>query len=208
MPGASKQKVQIRLAGFGGQGIILAGYILGKAAAIFEKRHAVLTQSYGPEARGGACSADVVISDSPIHYPKVSAPDILAAMSEEAFHTFSHGLARGGILLTDSVLVQLDEQVEGVETRSFPATRLAEQLGRRIVANMVMLGFLTGVTGLVSPDAMREAIKSSVPAGMVELNLNAFDQGLEQAKQGGAESASASTAPEAGKPRADRLPRP
>jgi 2-oxoglutarate ferredoxin oxidoreductase subunit gamma len=192
MSGASKEKIQVRLAGFGGQGIILAGYVLGKAAAIFEKRHAVLTQSYGPEARGGACSTDVIISSVPIHYPKVTVPDILAAMSQEAYHTYGHGFAPGGVLLIDSDLVELDEQPGGVEVRSFPATRLAEELGRRIVANMVMLGFLIGATGVVSADAMRQAIKSSVPAGTVEINLKAFEQGLDQAHQDQADTVSAS----------------
>jgi 2-oxoglutarate ferredoxin oxidoreductase subunit gamma len=149
----------IKLCGFGGQGIILSGYILGKAVSIFDKKEAVLTQSYGPEARGGACSADVVISDSKIDYPYLKNVNILVAMSQEAYTTYSKHLGKNRILLIDE------------------ATRFAEELGKKIVANIVMLGFFTALSDSVSYDAMKNAILSSVPKGTEKLNESAFEKG-------------------------------
>ncbi|MBI4491877.1 MAG: 2-oxoacid:acceptor oxidoreductase family protein [Chloroflexi bacterium] len=165
---------EVRLAGFGGQGIILAGYLLGKAAALYGGQHAVLTQVYGPEARGSACNADVMLSDSPIDFPEVRHPSIMAVMSQEAAESFLPSLVGDGTLLFDSDLVQLDWP-----GRRFgvPATSIADQLGRRIVANMVMLGFLSATTGLVPPEALEEAIRTTVRAHTIELNLRAFEAG-------------------------------
>jgi 2-oxoglutarate ferredoxin oxidoreductase subunit gamma len=171
-------KTEVRLAGFGGQGIVLAGNILGKAATLFEGKNAVFTQSYGPEARGGACTADVVISTGRINYPKVIAPEVLVLMSEDAKHTYGHIFAKGAMVLTDQDLVRLDEAPAGCTLRRVPATRLAEELGRSIVANIVMLGFLTAVTGVVTEDSMRQAILASIPKGTEDLNVKAFEAGL------------------------------
>ena len=132
------QKTQVRIAGFGGQGIVLAGAILGKAAALFEGLNAVMTQSYGPEARGGACSADVVISPGPIHYPKVTRPDILALMSEEAARTYGESLAGGGVLLVNENLVKTlpggkargNGPGEHPRVLKVPATEIATKLGK------------------------------------------------------------------------------
>ncbi|MBU0517117.1 MAG: 2-oxoacid:acceptor oxidoreductase family protein [Proteobacteria bacterium] len=170
-------KTEVRLAGFGGQGIVLAGNILGRAATLFEGQNAVFPQSYGPEARGGACTADVVISAGRVNYPKVIAPRILVLMSEDAKNTYGHIYAEGATILTDQDLVRLEEPPPGGELHRIPATRLAEELGRVIVANIVMLGFLTSVTGVVSQDSMRQAILSSIPKGTEELNLKAFETG-------------------------------
>lgn len=176
-------KTEIRLAGFGGQGIVLAGHVLGKAAALFEQRNAVFTQSYGPEARGGACSADVVLSAGEIHYPRVTCPEILVLMSEEAKNTYGGGLAGQSTVLIDEDLVQLDAVPEGCRLFKIPATRLAEKLGRKIVANIVMLGFITSVTGVVGYEAMKQALFDSIPPGTEELNLKAFEKGYEYGKQ-------------------------
>jgi 2-oxoglutarate ferredoxin oxidoreductase subunit gamma len=175
-------KTEVRLAGFGGQGIILAGHILGKAAALFEKRNAVFTQSYGPEARGGACSADVILSEKEIHYPRVSRPKILVLMSEEAKNTYGGLIADQATILIDEDLVRLDTVPEGCRLFKIPATRFAEKLGRTIVANIVMLGFLTAVTGVVGYEAMKEALFDSIPAGTEELNLKAFEKGYAYGK--------------------------
>jgi 2-oxoglutarate ferredoxin oxidoreductase subunit gamma len=177
------EKTEIRLAGFGGQGIILAGHILGKAASIFEHLQAVFTQSYGPEARGGACSADVIISDGAIYYPRVSQPRILVLMSEEAKNTYGRQMAQEAMVLIDEDLVQLDTVPQGCLLFKIPATRLAEKLGRTIVANIVMLGFVTAVTGVVGYEAMKEALFDSIPSGTEELNLKAFEKGYEYGKQ-------------------------
>ncbi|MDD3472463.1 MAG: 2-oxoacid:acceptor oxidoreductase family protein, partial [Syntrophaceae bacterium] len=119
-----KGKYEVRLAGFGGQGIILAGHILGKAASLFEKKNAVFTQSYGPEARGGSCSADVVISDETIHYPKVIEPDVLVLMSQGALGTYGNSIKDGGILILDEDLVSLMEEPSGLTVYRAPATRI------------------------------------------------------------------------------------
>ncbi len=172
-------KREIRLAGFGGQGIILAGHILGKAASIYERKNAVFTQSYGPEARGGSCSADVVVSDGPIHYPKVSLPDVLVVMSQGALETYGGNIKEGGLLVIDEDLVVLAETPPYVVLRKIPATRIAEGMGRRIVANIVMLGGLTAVASLVSYEAMKDSVLSSIPPGTEEFNLTAFNNGYE-----------------------------
>jgi 2-oxoglutarate ferredoxin oxidoreductase subunit gamma len=182
--GAS-ERLEVRLSGFGGQGIVLAGNILGRGVTLFEGKNAVFTQSYGPEARGGACSADVVISEGDIHYPKVTQPDILVFMSEEAKHTYGKLLEPETTVIIDKDLVRLDG-LEGKCSRLFsvPATRFAEELGRRMVANIVMLGFLTAVTGVVGHDPMQNAVLASVPKGTEELNTKAFEKGYQYGQQG------------------------
>jgi 2-oxoglutarate ferredoxin oxidoreductase subunit gamma len=183
MPRGTDTKTEIRLAGFGGQGIVLAGQILGKAAALFEGLQAVFTQSYGPEARGGACSADVVLSREEIYYPRVTSPRILVLMSEEAKNTYGDGLADQSTVLIDEDLVQLDSVPEGCRLFKIPATRFAEKLGRKIVANIVMLGFITSITEIVGYEAMKQALFDSIPRGTEELNLKAFEKGYEYGRQ-------------------------
>ncbi len=172
-------RAEIRLTGFGGQGIILSGYIIGKAAAIHDKKQATFTQSYGPESRGGACSAQVIISDEPVSYPHLIDPSILVVMSQEAYNKYGPTLRDGGLLIVDEDLVETGDLAGEVRLLSVPATRLAEELGRKIVANIVMLGFLAAVTDVVSVEAMREAVRTSVPKGTEELNLRAFERGYE-----------------------------
>jgi 2-oxoglutarate ferredoxin oxidoreductase subunit gamma len=172
-------RTEIRLTGFGGQGIILSGYIVGRAAAIHDGKQATFTQSYGPESRGGACSAQVIISDAPISYPHLTDPAILVVMSQEAYNKYAPQLRKGALLIIDQDLVDTGEVADDVNMVSVPATRLAEGLGRRIVANIVMLGFFSAMTDVVSVEAMREAILASVPKGTEELNLRAFQVGYE-----------------------------
>jgi 2-oxoglutarate ferredoxin oxidoreductase subunit gamma len=167
---------EVRLAGFGGQGIIMSGYILGKAAALYDGKDAVFTQSYGPEARGGACAAEVVIDDDAVDYPVLTRPDILVLMSQEAALKYSSDRDENAIVLIDEDLVPADAVPNSFGA---PTTRIAEDMGRRIVANIAMLGFLTGATNVVSRGAMEEAIKSSVPEKTIPLNLNAFNAGFE-----------------------------
>ena len=172
--------VEVLLGGFGGQGIILSGLILGKAASLFSKKKATFTQSYGPEARGGACSANVVISDDDIDYPYVTNPHHIVVMSQGAYEKYSTDLRPGGKLLYDEDLVEPRHRREDIHRFSIPATRLAEQLGRKIVANIVMLGYLTAVTEVVDYDAMKSAILDTVPPGTEELNLKAYNTGYDQ----------------------------
>ncbi|MCC7497967.1 MAG: 2-oxoacid:acceptor oxidoreductase family protein [Bryobacterales bacterium] len=168
---------EIRIAGFGGQGVILAASVIGKAKSIFEGGFATMTQSFGPEARGGACSAQVILSDNPILYPYVTRPDVLITMSQEAFTRFSPELKPGGILIVEHDLVRITTLSGDVRVYSVPATRLAEELGRKMVLNIVMTGFFGAVTQLADEDSLRKAVADSVPAAFRELNRKAFDNG-------------------------------
>lgn len=170
---------EIRIAGFGGQGVVLAGYVLGKAFALYEGLEAVMTQAYGPEARGGASSSNVVVSDEPIDYPFVLSPELLIALSQEAYTRFRPTLRPGGLLIIDQDIVKPDPGEENLA--SVPATRLAEELGRRIVANIVTLGFFTAITDWLAKESVEKAIESTLPARIVPLNLNAFACGYEYA---------------------------
>ena len=173
------QLTEIRVAGFGGQGVILSAIVIGKAASIFQGGYATMTQSFGPEARGGACSAQVIISDNPVLYPYVSNPDILVLMSQEAYTRFLPEIKDNGLLIVEQDLVRLSDIKAGVRVFSVPATRFAEELGKRMVLNSVMVGFFAAVTHLLDADALRRAVGDSVPAGFRELNLKAFDKGFE-----------------------------
>jgi 2-oxoglutarate ferredoxin oxidoreductase subunit gamma len=173
------QLTEIRLAGFGGQGVILSAIILGKAASIFQGDYATMTQNFGPEARGGACSAQLIVSNSPVLYPYVPKPDILVVMSQEAYVRFAPELKEGGTLIIEQDLVRVTNLPGSTKVYSVPATRIAEELGKRMVLNSVMVGFFTAVTNLLEPDAVRKAVADSVPASFQELNLKAFDRGFE-----------------------------
>ncbi len=182
-------KVEVRFSGFGGQGIILAGFISGKAVTLFDRRNATLTQSYGPESRGGACSAELIISDEPILYPHLLCPDVLVAMSQPAYEMYKGKLSPTGLLIVDSGLVDPGQVPAGVRLRGVPATRLAEEMGRTVVANIIMLGFFTAVSGVISEEAMRQAILSSVPPGTEEMNMRAFDLGRKYSEEATGEQA-------------------
>ena len=145
-PTKVKKRTEIKLAGFGGQGIILAGYIMGKAASIYDKKHAVMTQAYGPEARGGACSSDIIVAETEIDYPNVIIPKIVIIMSQEAYTSFRKKVDPKGIMLIDEDLVEIKKGAHpDLNLFSIPSTRFAEELGRKIIANIVMLGFFTAV---------------------------------------------------------------
>lgn len=174
---------EIRIAGFGGQGVILAASVIGKACAIFEGHYGTMTQSFGPEARGGSSSAQVILSTEPILYPYVTQPDVLVVMSQEACTRFVPQLKPGGILITEQDLVRVDKMPKGVKAYGVPATRLAEELGRKVVLNIVMVGFFGAVTNLLDPESLRKAVEDSVPPAMQKLNLQAFDKGYEYGSQ-------------------------
>jgi 2-oxoglutarate ferredoxin oxidoreductase subunit gamma len=168
---------EVRITGYGGQGVILSAHILGKAATLYQGLHATMTQSFGPEARGSACSAQLVVSDEPIAYPYVKKTDFLIAMSQEGFDLHIGSLKEDGVLIYEKDLVKLGEHENRPNSFGAPATRIAEELGRRIVLNIAMLGYVGAVTDLVSADALKEAIAASVPEGTEELNLRAFEGG-------------------------------
>ena len=180
--------MDIRFSGFGGQGIIKSGILVGKAASLFDNKYGTMTQNFGPEARGGACSAQLVIDDSPVLYPYIAAPEILVTMSQEAYEKFSDELVPDGILLTDTDLVKPQQFRKDVKVHSIPSTRIAEEMGNRIFANVVMIGFLTAITKVISPEAMKKAIPGAVPSRFIDINIEAFDRGynygLEQLNKG------------------------
>lgn len=175
-------RIEIRIGGFGGQGIIRAGVMIATAASIFEEKNAVQTQSYGPESRGGRCKSEVVISDQEIDFPKVEQPDILLVMSQEAYNEYVDTLKEGGILILDPDMVPERKKVENIRVYEVPATKIAEELGKSLVANVVMLGAFTAITKLISEEAMRKSILQNVPKGTEQLNLMAFERGLEYGK--------------------------
>ncbi|MGA3087400.1 MAG: 2-oxoacid:acceptor oxidoreductase family protein [Terriglobales bacterium] len=173
------QLTELRLAGFGGQGVILSAIVLGKAASIYQGAYATMTQNFGPEARGGACSAQLVLSESPILYPYVTEPDIMVILSQEAYVRFGHEIKTNGILIVEQDLVRVTDLKKEIQVYSIPATRIAEELGKRMVLNSVMVGFFTAVTRLLEPDAVRKAVADSVPKNFRDLNLKAFEKGYE-----------------------------
>jgi 2-oxoglutarate ferredoxin oxidoreductase subunit gamma len=173
------ERTEIKIGGFGGQGVILSGYILGRAASIYDDKFATMIQAFGPEARGSACSAQVIVSDKQITYPYITQPTLMVVMSQEAYSKFTPELAPGGLLITEEELVVPHNLRKDVRHYSIPATRFAEELGKKLVVNIVMMGFLTAVTGLVHVEAMRKAVAISVPKGTDELNLKAFEKGYE-----------------------------
>ncbi len=174
---------EIRFAGYGGQGIIRSGIIVGRAASIYDNKHATMSQSFGPEARGGACSSQLVVSETKVLYPYITASDFLLAMSQAGYEKFEPELSEQGMLLYDEDLVKPKPPRGSIKAVAIPATRFAEQLGKKIVANVVMLGFFTAVTNVVSNEAMRKALPEAVPEKAVDLNLKAFDRGYEYGKQ-------------------------
>lgn len=168
---------EIRIAGFGGQGVILSAHILGRAAALNEGGYATMTQNYGPEARGGAASAALVISDEPILYPYLTRPDVLVVMSQEAYTRFTPELKENGVLLVEEDLVHLGTLPPTMKVYGIPATRFAEEIGKKMVLNVIMVGFLCAITEAVSQEACRKAVEQSVPERFKKLNLDAFDKG-------------------------------
>ncbi len=171
---------EIRFAGFGGQGIIRSGIILGKAVSIYDNNFATMNQSFGPEARGGACSSTLLVSETKIFYPYVTKTNFFIAMSDEAYQKFKNELRKDGVLIFDSDLVKPTGRNK---TFPIPAIKFAEELGNRIFANVVILGFVTAITNIVSVEAMKKAIPESVPERFAEINLKAFDKGYEYGKK-------------------------
>jgi len=173
--------MNIRLAGFGGQGIVMAGYVLGHAG-ILDGRNALQTQSYGSESRGGACKSDVIITEGEILELAPSALDALVAMSQPALEKYLSNLKEDGILIYDSGLVKPTNG--GVRAFGLPATDTAHKtFGRDVVANVIMLGCLSGLTGAAGRESLCRAISESVPPKTVAMNLKAFDEGFTRGRE-------------------------
>jgi 2-oxoglutarate ferredoxin oxidoreductase subunit gamma len=179
------------LGGFGGQGIISAGKIVGQAGSIYDGLQVSFTQSYGPEARGGSAGSQVVISSEPIHHPHITKPTNMIIMSQGAYTKYVPNLAAGGALFIDDGLVlPPDDHRRDITTYGLPATQIAEELGNSRAANTVMLGFWTAIVGVISQEAMCQSVRVSVPPKTIDVNMQAFDFGYErgiEAKQSKAE---------------------
>jgi 2-oxoglutarate ferredoxin oxidoreductase subunit gamma len=175
-------RVEVRFAGFGGQGIIKSGIIVAAAACIHAGKNAVQTQSYGPESRGGACKSEVVISEEEIDFPKVVEPDVLVLMSQQAYNDYAEDVKSGGTVILDPDMIPREKDLKNMRVYRVPATKIAEELGRRIVANIVMIGAFTAITGLLDEKTVKDSIKENIPKGTEELNLAAFEKGFEYGK--------------------------
>jgi len=176
------ERFEIRLAGSGGQGLILAGIILAEAAGIYDGKFVCQTQSYGPEARGGASKADVVISDEEIDYPKSIRPDVLLAMNQKSLDLYLRDLKPDGVLLVDATLVS--EIPDHHRVFAIPFTELArDRIGKAMTANIVALAALCQLTGAVSLEGLEAAVLARVPRGTAELNRAALAAGVEAARR-------------------------
>lgn len=170
---------EIRFSGFGGQGIIRCALITGKALSLYDDKFATMTQSFGPEARGSACSAQLVVSEDRVLYPYITAPTILMALSQDAYDKYHPELIPGGALIVDEDLVKLGDDRTDVIVSRVPATRFAEALGNRLFTNLVALGFFTAVTDVVTAEAMKKALPGLVPDRFLKINVSAFEKGYE-----------------------------
>ena len=170
-------KREIRICGFGGQGVILAGFIIGKAACVFFDYNAVQSQSYGPEARGGAARSEVIISDEKIGYPRPTGVDLFVAMAQEAFDTYRGDLHDETVIIIDPDLVIRHDI--GRPLYKVQAQKIAQDLGNKIVTNIAMVGAITGIYDLLPPEAVKKAVIDSVPKRFTQLNVNAFEKGFE-----------------------------
>jgi len=167
---------EIRICGFGGQGIILAGVILGEAAAR-SGYQAVQTQSYGPESRGGAARSEVVVSDAPIDYPRVTRADVIVALSQPAYDRYAGELTDGGFVVVDSAGVEAEGAIV------MPFTKTAEAAGHKIVTNIVMLGYLGARLDFLDPDVLEATVLANVPAGTEDINRRALKAGRDLAAE-------------------------
>lgn len=180
-----KTPQRITLCGMGGQGIILSAVILGTAAVTKGHKYAVQTQSYGSEARGGQCQAELIIDDRPINSPVAQQKDLLVAMFQEAYKKYADTLAENGVLVYDPNLVTDLADRPCAHRFAVPVTQIAIDLGNRMAANMVMLGFLSRALGMVSREALMDTVRENVPSRFVELNLKAVETGIAYAEEHG-----------------------
>jgi 2-oxoglutarate ferredoxin oxidoreductase subunit gamma len=177
------KRYEIRIAGFGGQGVVTVGKIAGIAAALHDKRNAVQTQSYGPESRGGACKAELVLSDGEIHYPKVRSADVLVALSQTAQDAYIKDLKQGGLLIVDPLTVIKDPPRGDLRIVKIPTAEIAIETGNKKFQNMVALGALCQLTGVISREALEKAIAETVPPKTLSQNLEAFKKGIEYVRK-------------------------
>lgn len=172
-------RFEVRIGGFGGQGVITFGYLLGDAVSIYDGRYVVMTQSYGPEARGGSCRSDIVISDEPIDYPKITRPDCLVAMNPDAYYSYKDEVKPGGVIIYDGELFNVSsaQRVKGIRYYNIHAQRVATELKNPIAGNIVMLGALVSITGCSAVESVKNAVAERFPR-FVEANNAALEAGI------------------------------
>jgi 2-oxoglutarate ferredoxin oxidoreductase subunit gamma len=175
-------RYEIRIGGFGGQGVITMGHLLGTAVSLHMGLQAVMMESYGPEARGGSCKTDVVVSNAPIDYPKTTRLDCLVAMNPDAYNSYIKEVKEGGVVVFDCSLFTVESETTGIKYFAVPATKLAQGLGNSQVANVVMLGSLSEATGLVSLEALNKAVTNRFPKASA-LNIKALLVGAESVRK-------------------------
>jgi 2-oxoglutarate ferredoxin oxidoreductase subunit gamma len=172
------ERCRLVLAGSGGQGVITAAIILAEAAVLHENLEATQTQSYGPEARGGATRADVIVSDSPIRFPKVIRANVLVCLTQQAYRKFASILRPGGLLLTDTRYVEVESAVDARQVQLPLYHEVMEQTGTPVALNVCTLGAVLGLTDVVKPDSVKKVLKNRVPGSFLDVNLKALELGL------------------------------
>ncbi len=177
------ERSRIVFSGSGGQGVITAAIILAKAAAIFENKSAIQSQSYGAAARGGATRSDIIIDDSEIFFPKVIQPNILVSLTQESYNKFSSIIRPGGLLLVDSKYVTIEKKVDAKHIALPMYDTVMKEIGKPIVFNICMLGALIGVSGLIKPESILKVLETTIPDGFMEMNKKALDIGMAMGKK-------------------------
>ena len=176
------ERCRLVLSGSGGQGVITAAIILAEAAVLYEGLSAVQSQSYGPEARGGATRSDVIIADGEIYYPKVIQPNVLVCLTQQAYDKFHPIVRPGGLLITDCHFVTNRTRVEAVQ-KHFPLYQtMMEKIGKPVVFNICMLGTIIGLTGLVKPESIEKTLEQRIAPAFLQMNLQALSLGLQMAQ--------------------------
>ena len=176
------ERYRIVFSGSGGQGVVTASIILAEAAVIHEGLNAVQSQSYGPEARGGATRADVIISDRSIRFPKVNQPNVLVCLTQEAYNKFSNTIRPGGLLLTDSHFVKQERRVDARQIGLGMYKAVMDRIGKPVVLNICMLGAVIGLTQIFKTESIMKVLETKIPPGFLEMNKKALDLGLQLAE--------------------------
>jgi len=183
-------RYEVRIGGFGGQGVVTMAVVAGETASLYDKKYVVQTQSYGPEARGGASKSEIVISDEEVDYPKVQAPDVFVVLSRAAYLEYIHGLKDDGILIIDEDLVEIEGNLpETVKVYKIPATRIADkEVGSKQATNVVMLGALTVITKILSVEGLKARIEERWPR-FLKTNMLALELGMKAGEEALAKAA-------------------
>ncbi len=172
------ERNRLVFSGSGGQGVVTASIILAEAAVLHENLMAVQSQSYGPEARGGATRSDVIISNSEINYPKVIQPNVLVCLTQLAYNKFYPIIRPGGLLISDTRFVKTERKVDAQQIELSMFQAVMDEIGKPIVFNICMLGVVIMLTDLVKPESIKKVLKDRIPSNFLEMNFNALDLGI------------------------------